>query len=293
MGQLPNGLWEIQKDIRVTFDELSSLYQTQRGGMPYETSGKAIVALQQAGDTALVQLQMSVEDAITDWGRKRLSNIQQFYTFDRQWRISNNMKEQSHYLITQRQKRKDPLTGEQMNDEPSTVHMYKLEDGNPEPTLLTEDFGVPSFDLKFTMGTGHLRSREQKLKEAQFLYEAQAVDDVYLLQEFEVEGRSEIAKRMEEKNQVMQLGQQVGEMMQDPEIGSLVSMLIENPGQLVQSLQAAGLDPQTIGQPGVEQPQDNFDPMTGPVAPPSAPPGAPPGGPPMMNGNGVPQPQGA
>ncbi len=267
-GQLPHGLWEIQRDVRVTFDELSSLYQTQRGGMPYETSGKAIMALQEAGDTALVQLQRSVEDAITDWGRKRLSNIQQFYTFEKQWRISDKMKEQTHYLITQLQKKTDPVTGQQMNEEDATLHMYKLEDDNPEPTLLTEDFTAPMFDLKFIMGTGHLRSRDQKVKEAEMLFDRGAVDEEYLAREFEVEGYSEIRRRMDERNPVIQLGTQVQQMMEDPNIGGLVSMIVEDPGTLVQILEQSGIDPQN----------------------PQAVPAAPPPGltPPLPGGNGVP-----
>jgi iron uptake system EfeUOB component EfeO/EfeM len=235
-GQLPRGLMELQRDIRTTFDELASIYQTQRGGMPYETSGKAVIALQQAADSALTALQRHIEDALTDWGRKRISNIQQFYTYERAWRISERLKNATSHLVTQLQVPVD------QNGVPtsmgSTLHLYRLEDGDPEPKLLLKDWSVPEFDVRFVLGTGHERSRDQKLEEAKFLYEAQAVDTEYLMKAFEVEGYQEITERLDEKNQILSLGQQIAEMMEDETIGPIVEQLMQDPEGLLAQLQA-------------------------------------------------------
>lgn len=269
-GQLPRGLWEIQRDIRQTFDELSSLYQTQRGGMPYETSGKAVIALQNAADMALTDLQRGMELGITMWGKKRLTNIQQFYTYERTWRISDRIKEADHYLVTQLEKPKNQQ-GMPMMEEPATLSMYRLEDGNPEPVKLVDDFEKPEFDIKFIVDSSKQRSREEKLKEATFLFEAQAVDQAYLLQEYEVEGRSEILKRMDEKNQVLQMGNKVMEMMENQNIAPLVQTMMENPDQLMQALEMAGIDPMNIqasigmGQAGAQQPPPQQPPQPPPM----------------------------
>ena len=244
-GDLPRGLWEIQRDVRQTFDELSSLYQTQRGGMPYDTSGKAVIALQNAADMALTDYQRAIEIALTDWGRKRLSNIQQFYTYERTWRISSKVRDIDHYLYTQLEKPTDANGMMQMN-QPAQLSLYRLEDGNPEEQRLVDDFTAPAFDLKYVVGSGHERSRDQKLKEAQFLYESGAVDHPYLLQEFEVEGRSEILKRMEEKDPLLKAGKQLQEIMKNPQHKPLVEAVLQDPNVVINALEMAGIDPQNI-----------------------------------------------
>tara|TARA_R110000824_G_scaffold167283_1_gene344167 strand:- start:8183 stop:10342 length:2160 start_codon:yes stop_codon:yes gene_type:complete len=263
-GSLPRGLWEIQKDIRTTFDELSSLYQTQRGGMPYETSGKAVIALQQAADSALVHLQRHIEWAINDLGRKRLSNIQQFYTYERAWRISDKVKEMDFHIITE--------LGFNEQEGDTSLHLLKAEPGNPEPILLLKDFTKPEFDVKFVMGTGHERSRDERLKEAQFLFSAGAVDPEYLMKEFEVEGRREITDRMQEKNDILQLGVQVQTMLEDEMAGPLMMLALNKPNILMEALIQAGIDPGMLAQ------------AAGSGGPgPSGPPG-PPGPPQPQNG---------
>lgn len=248
-GQLSDALYRIQGDIRVLFDELSSLYQTQRGGMPYETSGKAIIALQQAGDTALVGLQRNVERGVTDWGRKRLANIQQFYSIEKAWRITDKLKEVSHHYLTQ--------MGWDDQGGQNTLQLWKLDDGDPskgippDARMLLKDFQAAKYDIKITMGTGHERSREQKLEDAKLVFEVtggvpSAVRHV--LNEMEVPEKREMLEEMSQRDQVAQMAQQMEEsgadpgmfqqinsMMSDPAMGQLLQLLLQDPQLLMQA----------------------------------------------------------
>ena len=252
-GTVPDGFYRLQNDIRVVFDELSGLYQTQRGGMPYDTSGKAIIALQQAGDTALVGLQRNIEQALTEWGRKRLSNIQQFYTYERMWRISDVMQDQSYHILTE-------LKGNEDKGEP-TLHMFKLEEGNPgepkEPVLLAKDFGAGEYDVRIRVKSGHDRSPEEKRETATALFDRKIVDREYVAKEFEVEGWREMFERMDEKDQILQLGKAVAEagldpqaivqiqgLLQDEDMGPLMQKIIGDPALL---LMAARESPALMG----------------------------------------------
>jgi len=238
-GQLSDALYRLQGDVRVLFDELSSLYQTQRGGMPYETSGKAIIALQQAGDTALVGLQRNIESAVTEWGRKRLSNIQQFYTVEKAWRISDKMKDVSYHYVTQ--------MGWNQGQGQNSLELWKLEDGNPksgalpEAKMLLKDFEATKYDIKITMGTGHERSREQKLEDAKLVFEVtggvpSAVRHV--LNEMEVPEKREMLQEMMEQNQVQSMMQQMEQTGVSPEILSSLTQMMGDPtmGQILQVL---------------------------------------------------------
>tara|TARA_R110000765_G_scaffold183404_1_gene289295 strand:- start:4275 stop:6380 length:2106 start_codon:yes stop_codon:yes gene_type:complete len=258
-GRLPEALFRIQGEVRIMFDELSGLTQTQRGGMPYETSGKAIIALQQAGDVAQDWMKENIADALTEWGYMRLSNIQQFYSYEKSWRISNTATEHDQYLMTEFTEGKD--------GQPS-LGLFKLEDGNPEPIPLMNDFTLAEYDIRVSLGTGHERSRDQRLAEVQFLFSSQAVDREYLLQEYGVEGRSEIMRRMDERDQMMQMATKLTELMQDPQTAEIVNALLENPQQIVQALSAAAPPQEQMGMPvggGGPQPPG---PMGAPPVPP-------------------------
>lgn len=212
-ASIPEGLYRLQNDLRVLFDELSNLYQTQRGGMPYDTSGKAIIALQQAGDTALTELQRNIEEALTDWGRKRLSNIQQFYTLERAWRVSDGMRDYDSILYTELQF--DP------EKQDTSLHLFRLEDGNEEPIPLLSDFSATHFDVRLAIGTGHERSREQRLEEARAVVELtgsvpSAIRN--MLQALDIENRAEILREMSEKDQIMGMMQSFEEQGIDPSI---------------------------------------------------------------------------
>lgn len=248
-GQLSTALYTIQADIRVLFDELSSLYQTQRGGMPYDTSGKAIIALQQAGDTAMVGLQRNIETGLTTLGKKRLSNIQQFWTIEKAWRVTDKLKDAAYHYVTQLQY--------SPKEEQNTLQLWKLEDGDPregtpaQAKRLLEDFTATYYDVKITMGTGHERSREQRLEEARAVVEVtggvpSAVRN--LLSELEVPDKQEILREMKERDQLAQMAkgmeesgvqpqmlQDLGPLMADPVLSQILGMVAQNPQLLLKA----------------------------------------------------------
>lgn len=249
-GQIATALYTIQNDIRVLFDELSSLYQTQRGGMPYETSGKAIVALQQAGDTALVGTQRNIETGMTTLGEKRLSNIQQFWTIEKAWRVTDRLKDAAHHYITQLQ-----YNGREGQN---TLSLWRLDDGDEregteaEAKLLLEDFTATYYDVTVTMGTGHDRSREERLADARAVVEVTGgVPSAirHLLNELEVPDKSEMLREMKERDALAQMAQQMeqsgvspqmvpqlGQMASDPVMAQVIQMMHQNPQAVMRAL---------------------------------------------------------
>ena len=274
-GQLSSALYTIQNALRTLLDELSSLYQTQRGGMPYETSGKAIIALQQAGDTALVMSQRSIEASTTLYGRLLLSMIQQFYSFEKAWSISDQVRDESYHYLTSR--------GWDESQGKASLALYKLMDGDvksgkePEAKLLLKDFSAAQFSVKVTMGTGHERSREQKIEDAKMVLETtggvpSAVRHV--LTELEVPEKSEILSEMSGRDQLMQITQaleqnggdpavigQFAEAMSDPTMSQILTMLLSQPDLLMKAVSES----QTFMQMAQQQPiDDKGQPQGGP-----------------------------
>lgn len=279
-GRLSDGIYRISNDLRVMFDELSSLYQTQRGGMPYETSGRAVIALQQAGDLALKRLQTNIEASLTDLGNKTLSIIQQYYTWERSWRISNKMRDKTYFLKTQLDIPLNNATGERLSEKP-TLHLYKIgENGSQEAIELLKDFTIAEYDVKVRVSSEHTRDPSEEMAEVQYLRAIGAVDNEWVLTRLKVENRDALIKRMNEQNQLLQMGQQVMEKMQnveeDPVTAAITKLAIESPQLIAGVLDKVGVDPTALAQTAGAMPQQ--------------PPGAegPPGESPGEASNGVP-----
>jgi len=246
-GRFPEGIYRLQSDLRILFDDLSELFQTQRGGMPYETSGKAVIALQQAADVSLAQLQRHVEEFLTWQGRLRLSNIQQFYTWERAWRVSNKMREETHYLVTKLKVQED-FKGRSQGGAP-TLHLMKFEDGTGRQAELLKDFSIAEFDITIQITSEHRRSEEQELEYTQYLRSIEAIDNEAVLEMLNVPGRKRIQERMDQRNQVLALGEKaLAWLEEDPQVFQLVNIAIEQPQVLMQVLQQAGIGPAELGE---------------------------------------------
>lgn len=245
--KLPDGLFNLADAVRVLFDELSSLANVQRGGMPYDTSGKAIIALQRAGDTAMALLHGNIENAITEWGRLRLSNIIQFTTFKDAWRISDEVRKRAYKIIAERMDANfyDSLSEEELNSiEPpeemeNQLALVKYEDGNPVRKILIADMSNARFDIKVTLGSGHERSEEEKRKTLELVYEATG-DVQHLLEELEVEGWPDIIDRMEKKDQLKLAGEEYMAMMEDDRMAPILKVLSADPDVIRQAVEQSG-----------------------------------------------------
>lgn len=252
-GRLSDGIYRLSNDLRVMIDELSSLYQTQRGGMPYETSGRAVIALQQAGDLALKRLQTNIEDALTDLGNKTLSIIQQYYTWERSWRISNKMRDKTYFLKTQLDVPINAATGERLSDTP-TLHLYKVgENGSQEAVELLKDFTVAEYDVKVRISTEHTRDPSEELAEIQYLRAIGAVDNEWVLTRLKVENRDALIQRMNENNQLLQLGQSILEATkneEDPTDAAVAQLAVSPSGRkaIARVFEQIGLDPSALVQ---------------------------------------------
>ena len=199
----PAGLFQLQQDIRVLADEVSSLYNSQRGGMPYDTSGRGIIALQQAGDVALTQLKTHIEYGCTDWGQKAVSNAQQFWTWERAFRISDKAKDVVQQYITEIHPNPD-------DDDNPALALFRLDsEPNPETGIpmpkavpVINDLSVGEFDVRYRIGSAFNRSPEAKQKEADAIYGAMSglaprTALEYLLEALEVPNRRGLLKKVD------------------------------------------------------------------------------------------------
>ena len=246
-GSVSGGLTRVLDTLHGMFDELTNIYQAQRGASHYDMSGKSIVALQQAGDVALDQLKRNIETALTEWASMRLSNISQHYTWERAWRISDKLRDESHYLITKFAIPRDAFDGKRIGDTP-TLHLYKLEDGNPQPVEILKDFSILQYDVRIRINTEHQRSEQDKLSMVQYLRSIEAVDNEWVLEELGISGRKQIVERMKENNETLQLGQTAQQWLkQAPDVAAVVRSALFSPQMLVQLLRQAGIDPLTMG----------------------------------------------
>jgi hypothetical protein len=225
------------------FDEVSNVSMVQRGGMPYETSGKGIERLLQAGDTGMENLKNNIGYALTRWGKNHIRNLQQFMTMEEAWRISDDVRE-SYQLALENYT--DPNTME------TKLSMVQYQDGE-EPVRLLDDFASAHFDVKVVIGSSTERSKEDKLERATFLHERGLYDDEALAEEFDVP--REVLKRAQEKNKILQTGQMVEELSEkSPELGALLSGLMTQTNSVLpivlSALEAQGYSPQQLAGQG-------------------------------------------
>lgn len=246
--ELPTVLLDINKYLQVLLDEIASLAQVQRGGMPYETSGKAIQALLSAGDTALTSLQRNIEYAVTYWGENRVSNIQQFMTIEDSMRISDDARQYrlsfEHYTPDQ--------GGE------TTLSLVKYEDFEPgeapkDPKRLLTDISTAQFDLRVTVKSNQDRDPEADREFVLELFDRQIADKQLVLERSGIDGWREVLRRVTEKDEQLKQMQQFEQMMQE---NPLMQVMMQNP-QAAQQIQmvVSQVAPELLQQGQPQQPQ--------------------------------------
>jgi len=245
--ELPTVLLDINKYLQVLLDEIASIAQVQRGGMPYETSGKAIQALLGAGDTALTSIQRNIEYAVTYWGENRISNIQQFMTIEDSLRISDDARQYrvafEHFT---------PDGGDQ-----TTLSLVKYEDFEPgqkpeKPKRLLENVAVAQFDLRVTIKSNQDRDPEADREFVLGLFDREIADKQLVLERSGIDGWREVLRRVSEKDEQLKQMQQFQQMMEQ---SPLLQQMVQNP-QVAQQIQqmVAQTAPQLL-QPQQPQPQ--------------------------------------
>lgn len=250
-------IFNLADAIRILFDELSSLANVQRGGMPYDTSGKAILALQRAGDTALTYLYGGLEMALTEWGQRRMSNLVQFTTFRDAWRISDAVRDKAYKIVAEKV---DPgfidqwkkIYGAAINENPppeisNAVHLVQYPDKEQKPKILVTDLSAVHMDIAVTLGSGIERSEEDKMKVVELVFGA-TKDVEYLLRELEINGWPEILKRTEERDQLRKAGEQYVKIAANEQAAPVLRLLSTNPEIITQALATSGIDIAALSQ---------------------------------------------
>src|SRR3990167_8157506 len=166
-GQLSEPVYRLWTDIRAQiFDYMSGNPKVQTGQMPYQTSGRGILALGQRADMQQLGWQVSIEEGLTTWSRLRWRNIQKTYTVNRILRIKGTAEGQG-------------VQGMQLV---RTGDKTQVQDAQTEQVLL-EDLSTAKFDLNITIRPGVNMTPDRRRELAMFLYNVQAVPLEYLISE--------------------------------------------------------------------------------------------------------------
>lgn len=247
-GQIPGQLLEFTEYIRRMIDEIGSVAQVQRGGMPYDTSGKAIQSLLQASDTALSTVHRNIEYAVTVWAENRVKNIQQFYALEDSLRISDDLRA---YRIAF-EYYTNPET------EKTTLSLVKYPEGEPgkdapPPKRIFDDFGVAEFDIEVGIHSNQERNPDEESARILSYFDRGIVDKQYVIENDDwIVGKREVLRRVMERDETLKTIEAFNAMMQDSE--SPAGMLIramQNPqvSELVlAALSQGGLTPEALAQ---------------------------------------------
>ena len=224
-GQLSEPVYRLWTDIRAQiFDYLSGNPKVQTGQMPYQTSGRGILALGQRADMQQLGWQTSIEEALTTLARLRWRNIQKTYTVNRLLRIKGTAEGQ----------------GAQGMQLVRTGDKTQVQDAQTEHVLL-EDLSTAKFDLNITIRPGVNMTPDEKRELAMFLYNVQAVPLEYLISEdgLNVKNGEEWLAKRREQDQGYQLQVKVMEALKaQPQL----MQFIEQPELLNEVLDAATPD---------------------------------------------------
>lgn len=216
-GQISEAVYRLWSDIQTRlYDQLSGQYAIQKGGMPYDTSGRGILALGNRADTGLAIWKTNIERALTSWLRLRWKNIQLNFTFNRVLRISGKISEAKTFNALKVQK--DPITGEtQVVDADSKEVFFK-------------DLSATKFDMSVSIRQGLPLTPEERRQQAIFLFEAHLVPRKWfvgpegmnlkngedLLEEANRE--QEGYQLLEQTQKAVQINPQLIEFIQNPEL---------------------------------------------------------------------------
>lgn len=195
--------------VSMGFDEMASWRQVDRGDMPYETSGRGIMALQRRTAQAHARIERNIGGALLRLGKLRLSNVQQFLSLELLGRITDRLME--------------------------------AEDQETDATEVLNK-SVGRFDIKFTIGVTQERDRQSVAEQFIALFDRQAVDRQALLEALDVPGWRAILQRIEAQDQALSMGQL---LVENPDMMNLFNMLQQSP-EMAQAVTAIQNNPDVI-----------------------------------------------
>lgn len=166
-GQMSDSVYKLFQDFYgALWDKSTGRPEIQRGGMPYPTSGRGIIAMGQRADTANADWQVKVEEGITQMLRNRWRNIQLTYTFDMARRITGKIEGASAFNALLFRK-----------DEQGKMQVIDPETQTP----LLKDLNAAKFDMYATIRRGLPLTAEERRQQAIFLFEAHLVPEKWFV----------------------------------------------------------------------------------------------------------------
>lgn len=217
-AQLPRGLFQLTKDLEQQLDFQAQQFEVNRGGTPYPTSGKGILALQATGKT-MEQLRSHVFSfGMTDWARKRLAHMQHFFTEPKMLRIVGEAGEERFVEVNQ------------------PVHDTQ---GNMVKRL--RDLSVGRYDVMVKIDSSKDMTRREQVEVASWLYLQKIGDAQFVLEKLEIPEKDAILQRMAARSAVEMLVQKA---QQDPALGQALQYL-QNP-EMVALLTQIANDPNAL-----------------------------------------------
>ena len=273
-------------------DSISGVYDVQRGGMPYQTSGRGIRALQSSTDLLGTLPRRHIESGLKQSTILRIANIKQFMRGSRLAEaidqdtgdkvplyIGNSFDEikQEYNLQTYT----DPQTGAPALDpqDGSSMILADAEGKQVRAIAFGEEAmqGVTHTKVTYELDTGKERNKEERMEVAkEFLQHIGPAAAGWAVEILDLPEKERLLTDMEQYNQAEGLLAQVDELskatgMEPAEVMQMAMDDVKQAAQAQQQQQAFG------AQPGQQPPQGGQQPpQGGPQMPPGMPPGMPP-----------------
>jgi len=169
-------LFQLIDVFRTLIDIISGVHDITQGRRPTGiTAGRAIMALQDAAQTRMRLKIRNLESAIEDMGGQVVEQIQQNYTDQRAFRITN------------------------AQGEPEWISVNK-----PDTTGIINDLSVGKYDIEVVAGSTMPKHKLARFEQGEILYKLGVIDEESLLDVSDWPNKKEVLVRMKQQEAKMQ-----------------------------------------------------------------------------------------
>ncbi len=226
--QLPpisESLIMIARQVSASLDELLGVRGDRVFAEPAQASGKALGEMRLNADIFHAPKSNPIQYALLWWADMRVQNIKHLMRQDRMVKIDERLAKQIEGTAHKNFLESDPLGGQYYRaNRPGLTEIGEA--------LTLNDLSEGEFDIKVTLAGDYAETKRSEVEMAIGLKKMDIIDAEATLEAVDFPNRDEIARRMDEKNTLLQMGKQVAEdpllmaLIQKPELRQTVEMML-------------------------------------------------------------------
>ena len=222
-------------------DDTSADKDVQKGGSPYTTSGRGILALQAVAELVNVIAQNHVESALRKLIYMRMCNLQQFLRGERIARVLDRATDEKETLLVGQdemelvvghglQPEVDPLTQEVKEG------FYTRENGDKVRVLVLNDKEYQKFDIRLVLDTSKELNKAERMEQVAMVWQNLGEGATeWALMQMDLKDRGFLLKKQEERDQVLSIAAPIIEYSEESgipveEVMSLITQSLTGGG---------------------------------------------------------------